>query len=102
MLNCDGYSTVKYLLNRFPELKEYLEPMAKVNENAIIYPCYGIAPGMNGKSDCYVIRFMGKNQLPLIEISGTDKVEYFHPVTRKIPISDLDIQTIYEFKNSGC
>ena len=61
-LKCEGYSTVKYLMEKFPELNEYLEPMAKINENAVIYPCYGRCAGLAGQPDNYVIRFMGKNQ----------------------------------------
>lgn len=44
-LKCDGYSTVKYLMEKFPELNDYLEPMSKINENAVIYPCYGRCAG---------------------------------------------------------
>ena len=97
-LKCDGYSTVKYLMEKYPELNEFLKPMAKINENAVLYPCYGICSGVEGQSDNYVIRFMGKNQCPLIAIQNDTHTEWFSAVTRKAPINEIDINTLYEFK----
>lgn len=91
-LKCDGYSTVKYLMEKFPELKDYLEPMAKINENAVLYPCYANWAGH------YVIRFMGKNQSPLIAIKNDAHTEWFHAITKKAPITEIDINNLYEFK----
>lgn len=91
-LKCEGYSTVKYLMEKFPELNEYLEPMAKINENAVIYPCYADWAGN------YIIRFMGKNQSPLIAIKNDTHTEWFHAVTKKAPITEIDINNLYEFK----
>lgn len=97
-LKCDGYSTVKYLMEKFPELNDFLEPMAKINENAVIYPCYGRCAGVVGQPDSYIIRFMGKNQCPLVAIQNDTHTEWFHAITRKAPITEIDINTLYEFK----
>ena len=97
-LKCEGYSTVKYLMEKFPELNEYLEPMAKINENAVIYPCYGRCAGLAGQPDNYVIRFMGKNQWPIVAIQNDTHTEWFHAITRKAPVIEIDINNLYEFK----
>lgn len=97
-LKCDGYSTIKYLMEKFPELNEYLEPMAKINENAVIYPCYGRCAGLAGQPDNYVIRFMGKNQCPIVAIQNDTHTEWFHAITRKAPVTEIDINNLYEFK----
>lgn len=98
MLNCLGHSTVKYLLNTFTELKEYLEPMAKINENAIIYPCF-LQIRANNMPHHYVIRFMGKGQSPIIPITNDKQTEYFHAVTYKQYADGFDVNSLYEHKD---
>lgn len=51
-----------------------------------------------GQPDSYVIRFMGKNQCPLVAIQNDTHTEWFHAVTRKAPVTEIDINNLYEFK----
>lgn len=101
MLNCDGYSTVKYLMENFPAVKDYFVPMAKINENAKIYPCY-MELKKDNNQDNYVIRFMGKNQSPIFAIENDKQSEWFTAVTYRVLVSELDIKKLYEFEGTEC
>jgi hypothetical protein len=96
-LKCEGYSSAEYLWIHYPELHEFLDPIVKTNPNAKLYPCHLITH--NDNTDYYVIRIMGKNKNPIIDVKDkNNNIQFFHAITRKAPVTEIDLNELYEHR----
>ena len=97
-LQCEGYSTARYLWEHYPELHDFLKPIVEANKCTRIYPCYLRTTDDNGNS-YYVLRFMGKGKMPIYYTTDRNKkIVTIVAVTRKVPVEELDLNELYEHR----
>lgn len=97
-LQCEGYSTARYLWEHYPELHEFLKPIVEANKNTRIYPCYLRTTDDNGNA-YYIVRFMGKGKMPIYCTTDRNKkIVTIVAVTRKVPVEEIDLNELYEHR----
>lgn len=97
-LQCEGYSTARYLWEHYPELHDFLKPIVEANKCTRIYPCYLKVADDTGK-EYYVLRFMGKGKTPIYYTTDRNKkLVTIIAVTRKVPVEELDLNELYEYR----
>ena len=97
-LQCEGYSTARYLWEHYPELHDFLKPIVEANKCTRIYPCY-LKTTDNTGSEYYVLRFMGKGKMPIYYTTDRNKkLVTIVAVTKKAPIEELDLNELYEHR----
>ena len=97
-LQCAGYSTARYLWEHSPELHDFLKPIVEANKCTSIYPCYLKVADDTGK-EYYVLRFMGKGKTPIYYTTDRNKkLVTIIAVTRKVPVEELDLNELYEYR----
>ncbi len=97
-LKCEGYSTAMYLWEHYPELHNFLKPIVEANKCTRIYPCYLKTTDDNG-NDYYVLRFMGNGKMPIYYTIGRNKkLVTIVAVTRKVPVEEIDLNELYEYR----
>ena len=97
-LQCEGYSTARYLWEHYPELHDFLKPIVEANKCTRIYPCYLRTTDDNG-NDYYIVRFMGAGKMPIyFTIDRNKKPVTIVAVTRKVPAEEIDLNELYEHR----
>lgn len=97
-LQCEGYSTARYLWEHYPELHDFLKPIVEANKCTRIYPCY-LKVTDDNDNEYYVLRFMGKGKMPIYCTTDRNKkLVTIVAVTRKVPVEEIDLNELYEYR----
>ena len=97
-LQCEGYSTARYLWEHYPEIHDFLKPIVKANKCTKIYPCYLKYTDSYG-NDYYYLRFMRKSKTPIYFTTDRNKqMIIIIAATRHVPVEKIDLNELYEHR----